>query len=114
MPVSAVPPGSAPATSIARSAPLIMRAVMLPMMKVIGPLMGMAGSVEAGARRYLDAADLGDGETGHFYATADRKKLVGPVAIQTWPEYFTDQTSQEVGFDAMVKMTGVGFPDSAG
>jgi len=35
------------------------------------------------------------------------------VAIQTWPEYFTDQTSQEVGFDAMVKMTGVGFPDSA-
>lgn len=114
MTVNAVSPGSAPASSIARNAPFIMRTVMLPMMKVIGPLMGMAGSVETGARRYLDAADLSDSETGHFYATADRKKLVGPVAIQTWPEYFTDQVSQDVGFDAMVKMTGVGFPDSAG
>ena len=114
MTVNAVSPGSAPATSITRDAPFIMRAVMVPMMKIVGPLMGMAGSVENGARRYLDAADLDDSETGNFYATADRKKLVGPVAIQTWPEYFTDQTSQEVGFDAMVKMTGVGFPDSAG
>ncbi len=72
----------------------------------------MAGSIETGARRYLDAADLTDDETGHFYATAHRKKLVGPVGIQTWPKYFTDQVSQEAGFEAVVKLTGVRFPDS--
>jgi len=60
MTVNAVSPGSAPASSIARNAPFIMRTIMLPMMKVVGPLMGMAGSVETGARRYVDAADLGD------------------------------------------------------
>ncbi len=61
--------------------------------------------------RYLDAADRRDDETGHFYATADRKKLVGPVGIQTWPEYFIDEPSQEAGFEAVVNLTGVGFPD---
>ena len=74
--------------------------------------MGMAGAIETGARRYLDAADLTDDETGHFYATAHRKKLVGPVGIQTWPKYFTDQVSQEAGFEAVVKLTGVRFPES--
>ncbi|MCH8816023.1 MAG: SDR family NAD(P)-dependent oxidoreductase [Chloroflexi bacterium] len=112
MTVNAVSPGSAPASGFARNAPFMMRMFMLPMMKVIGPLMGMAGSIETAARRYLAAADLGDNETGHFYATAHRTKAVGPVAIQTWPEYFTDQVSQEAGFEAVVKMTGVTFPDS--
>ncbi len=109
--VNAVSPGSAPATGFARDAPLWMRVIMLPVMKIIGPFIGQAGSVESAARRYLDAADLGDEETGHFYATADRKKLVGPVSIQTWPEYFTDEVSQEAAFDAVARMTGVGFPE---
>lgn len=51
---------------------------------------------------------MGDEETGHFYATAHRKKLVGPVGIQTWPAYFTDERSQEAAFDALVKLTDVG------
>ena len=38
----------------------------------------MNGSIDKGARRYLDAADYADDDTGHFYATAKRKKLVGP------------------------------------
>ena len=109
--VNAVSPGSAPGSSFARNAPLMMRMIMLPMMKIIGPFMGMAGSTESAARRYLDAADLGDDETGHFYATADRKKLVGPVGIQTWPSYFIDEPSQEAGFEAIVKLTGVAFPE---
>ena len=112
MTVNAVSPGSAPASSFARNAPFMMRYFMLPMIKIVGPLMGMAGAIEPAARRYLDAADLTDDETGHFYATAHRRKLVGPVGIQTWPEYFTDQVSQEAGFEAVVKLTGVRFPDS--
>lgn len=112
MTVNAVSPGSAPASSFGRDAPWMMRVFMMPMMKVVGPLMGMAGSVESAARRYLDAADLGDDETGHFYATAHRKKLVGPVGIQRWPEYFVDEASQEAGFEAVVKLTGMGFPET--
>ena len=112
MTVNAVSPGSVLSSNFARDAPLWMRVFMLPMMKILGPFMGMAGSIESAARRYLDAADLGDNETGHFYATAHRKKLVGPVEIQTWPDYFTDQVSQEAGFEAVVKLTGVGIPDS--
>jgi NAD(P)-dependent dehydrogenase (short-subunit alcohol dehydrogenase family) len=109
--VNAVSPGSVPSTGFARDANLMMRVFMVPMMKVVGPLMGMSGSVENGARRYLDAAELGDDESGHFYATANRKKLVGPTGIQTWPEYFTDERSQEASFDAMVVLTGVAFPE---
>jgi NAD(P)-dependent dehydrogenase (short-subunit alcohol dehydrogenase family) len=108
--VNAVSPGSVPSTGFARDANAMMRLVMMPMMKVFGPLMGMAGSIENAARRYLDVADFGDEETGHFYATAHRKKAIGPIGIQTWPEYFSDERGQEASFDAMVKLTGVGLP----
>lgn len=111
MTVNAVSPGSAPSSRFTRDAPLWMRLFMMPVMKIVGPLMGMAGSVESAARRYLDAADLGGDKTGHFYATAHRKKLVGPMGIQTWPAYFTDEVSQEAGFEAVVKLTGVELPE---
>ncbi len=110
MTVNAVSPGSAPGSSFARDAGLLMR-VMIPMMKVFGPLMGMAGSLEVAARRYLDVTELGADQTGHFYATAHRKKLVGPVGVQTWPAYFTDEVSQDQGFEAVVKLTGTPFPE---
>ena len=113
MTVNAVLPGSAPSSGFGRDAPFLMRVFMLPIMKIVGPLMGMAGSIESGARRYLDAADLGDNETGHFYATAHHTKLVGPVGIQNWPEYFTDEAAQEAGFAAVVKLTGVGLPEAS-
>ena len=93
--VNAVSPGSTPGTGFARNAPAALRYLMLPAMKIVGPLMGMAGSTEQAARRYLDAADYADHETGHFYATAHRKKLVGPVGIQTWPAYISDERLQE-------------------
>ena len=90
----------------------MVRLLMVPMMKIVGPLMGMAGSIESAAARYVVAADFGDDETGHFYASENRKKLVGPMVIQTWPEYFTDLTSQEAGFQAVVNLTKVPFPVS--
>ena len=109
--VNAVSPGAALATSFGRDASAMMRIVMIPMMKALGPLLGMAGPTDKAARRYLDATHFSDDETGHFYATAHRKKLVGPMGIQTWPDYFTDERGQEAAFDAMVKLTGVGFPE---
>ena len=109
MAVNAVSPGSAPASGFARDAPFFMR-IMVPVLRLVGPLMGMAGSLETAAKRYLDAAELGDDDTGHFYATAKRKRFVGPVGIQTWLDHFTDRESQEAGFEAVVRMTGVPFP----
>jgi NAD(P)-dependent dehydrogenase (short-subunit alcohol dehydrogenase family) len=110
MTVNAVSPGANLATSFARDANAMMRMVMVPALKMLGPAMGMDGPIDKGARRYLDAADFGDDDTGHFYATAHRRKLVGPLGIQTWPEYFANERGQEAAFDAMERLTGVEFP----
>jgi NAD(P)-dependent dehydrogenase (short-subunit alcohol dehydrogenase family) len=110
MTVNALSPGANLETSFARDAPAAMRLVMMPAMKLLGPVMGMNGSMDKGARRYLDAAEYTDDDTGHFYATAKRKKLVGPVSVQTWPDHFTDEGAQEAGFDAVISLTGVGIP----
>lgn len=111
--VNAVSPGAAVGTSFARDAPAAMKMIMLPVMKVIGPLLGMNGPIEDGARRYLDAAAYDADKNGHFYATAHRKKLVGPVGLQTWPSYFQDEPSQEAALAAMIEVTGVGVPGAA-
>jgi NAD(P)-dependent dehydrogenase (short-subunit alcohol dehydrogenase family) len=113
MVVNAVSPGAVLATSFARDASAGMRYIMMPMMKVFGPLLGMQGPVSKAARRYLDAAELDDTETGQFYATAHRKKLVGPVAVQTWPEYFQDERGQQASFDALAQLTGVDYRAAA-
>lgn len=113
MTVNAVSPGAVLSTSFARDANAMMRFVMIPVLKILGPSMGMSGSVEDGARRYLDVAALGDEHTGRFYATAHRKKVAGRMGVQTWPEFFNDTRGQEASFDAMVALTGVGFPSDA-
>jgi NAD(P)-dependent dehydrogenase (short-subunit alcohol dehydrogenase family) len=110
MTVNAVSPGAVLSTSFARDAPAAMKLIMMPMMKLLGPLMGMNGPIENGAARYLEVEGYGDDHNGHFYATQHRKKLVGPIGIQTWPDYFQDERLQNAGFDALVKVTGVGFP----
>jgi NAD(P)-dependent dehydrogenase (short-subunit alcohol dehydrogenase family) len=109
MTVNAVSPGANLSTSFARDAPAAMRYIMMPVMKLLGPVMKMNGPIDEGARRYLDAAEYGDDDTGHFYATAKAKKLVGPVGIQTQPDYFIDETAQDAAFDAMIAISGVGL-----
>jgi NAD(P)-dependent dehydrogenase (short-subunit alcohol dehydrogenase family) len=105
--VYAVSPGSVVSTSFGRDMPAAMRFLMLPMMKVFGSLMGMNGPIEPAARRYLDAAEMGTEQSGGFFATADRKRLVGEVGLQTWPEYFLDERLQDASFRALVGITGV-------
>ena len=84
---------------------------MRPSMRIVGPFLGVAGSVETAASRNVAAADLGDHNSGNFYATANRKKLVGPTSIQTWPDYLTDEPSKDAGSDAVVNLTKVLFPE---
>ena len=108
--VHCVSPGANLGTAFARNAPAAMRFVMLPMMKLLGGAMGMNGPTADGARRYLDAIDLPGEESGHFYATAHPKKLVGPVAPQAehFP-HFANAEGHAAAFAALERLTGVGF-----
>jgi NAD(P)-dependent dehydrogenase (short-subunit alcohol dehydrogenase family) len=108
--VNCVSPGANLATSFGRDAPAAMKLFMMPMMKLLGGLMGMNGPIEDGAKRYLDAAERSDDDSGHFYATAHPKKLVGAVGLQeTFPQFF-DSEGHQAAFDAIVELTGVAYP----
>lgn len=109
--VNAVSPGSAPGTNFARGAGFGTK-VMVAFMKVLGPMMGMAGSLEVAARRYVDALDFDDLETGQFYATAHPKKLVGPMGRQKEFEHFSDTSLQEAAFRAVVRLTDAPAPSA--
>lgn len=108
--VNAVSPGAVLETSFGRDAPAAMRYIMMPVMKLLGPVMAMNGPIEDGVSRYVAAADYTDDQSGHFYATAHRRKLVGPVGVQTWPETLIDPALQEAGLQAMVQLTAVDLP----
>lgn len=110
MTINAVSPGAALETSFARDMPAAMAMVMLPMMKLVGPLLGMAGTTEQAARRYVDAADYTAEQTGDFYATAHRKRLVGPVGVQTWPEFLLDAEAARASVAALETATGAAVP----
>ncbi|MCH7512061.1 MAG: SDR family NAD(P)-dependent oxidoreductase [Chloroflexi bacterium] len=108
MVVVAVSPGSAPGTTFARNMSAPMRLVMVPILKVIGPLFGMAGSIEQGAQRYVDAGDFATDASGKFWASPPGK-AVGPLEVQAQP-HFADETLQEAAWRSVVRLTGVGMP----
>ena len=108
MVVAAVSPGSAPGTTFARNMSLPMRLLMLPMMKVVGPLFGMAGSIAQGAQRYVDAGDFASDAAGKFWASPPGK-AVGPLEVQT-QSHFSDETLQEAAWGSVVRLTGAGVP----
>ncbi len=108
--VNAVSPGGTADTGFGRDASAAMRLIMIPMLRLAGSLMGMNGSVSAAAARYLEAEALPDDATGHFYATAHPRKVVGPVAPQTSPPFFLDERGQEAALAALVRITGVDLP----
>jgi NAD(P)-dependent dehydrogenase (short-subunit alcohol dehydrogenase family) len=82
--VNAVSPGNVPGTNAARHQPWLFR-VMLGAVSVLGPMLGLATPASVGARRYLDALDWGEDETGAFWASP-KGKLVGALTKQAVPE----------------------------
>ena len=108
MVVVAVSPGSAPGTTFARNMSAPMRIVMVPILKIIGPLFGMAGSIEQGAQRYVDAGDFAADASGKFWASPPGK-AVGPLEVQT-QTHFADETLQEAAWRSVVRLTGAGMP----
>ncbi len=111
MTVNTVSPGSAPQTNFLRHSGFLMKHIMLPMMKVIGPMMSMAGTLEEAAHRYITAASYDDKTSGNFYASPP-KKLVGPVSIQKQP-HITSRAYQETSWNVMVKLGEIGYPAAA-
>jgi len=109
MTVNAVSPGSAPSSNFGRSAGGSMR-LMMGALKLIGPWIGMAASLEDAARRYVDALEFGPDETGLFFATAHPKRVAGPMGRQDSPAFFASRKGQEAAFEALVRLTRIGAP----
>jgi NAD(P)-dependent dehydrogenase (short-subunit alcohol dehydrogenase family) len=103
MAVYAVSPGAAMGTSFSRNMPFFMRAIMVPMMRIFGPVFGMTGSVSQGARRYIDATGFDIESNGSFYASPP-KKMVGTLQIQDTP-HLVDEELQEAGWSAIMELT---------
>jgi len=102
--VNAVSPGSVMATGFVRDQSWQMRYIMVPMMKVIGPLMGMAGPVSAAGKRYLEVSHYGKEDSGKFFASPP-KKLVGKLEEQR-TALLQDEAKQEVGYKLIVELAG--------
>ena len=81
-----------------------MRIIILPIMKTIGPLMGMAGPISAAAGRYLDVSHYGKEDSGKFFASPS-KKAVGKLEEQR-TALLQDEAKQEEGYKLIVELAG--------
>jgi hypothetical protein len=104
MTVNAVSPGAVTATNFARDMSWPMRNIMMPLMKTLGPLMGMDGPVSEAGKRYLDVSQYGKEESGKFFASPP-KKLIGKLQEQH-TTLLQDQAKQEEGYKLIVEMAG--------
>ncbi|MCL1592733.1 MAG: SDR family NAD(P)-dependent oxidoreductase [Actinomycetia bacterium] len=111
MTVNTVSPGSAPGTDAGRNASGVLKYVMLPLFKLAPKRLGMSASVPVAANRYLEVANLEDGTTGQFFASAP-KKMTGPIeAMQQ--SHIHDATAQTAAWSAVVKVSGgIDYPVS--
>ena len=78
------------------------------LMKLIGPLFGMAGSVSDAARRYVDAANFDATTTGKFFASPPGK-LVGKLEEQKEAHFFNEQ-HQEASWNVIAQLAGTDYP----
>lgn len=102
--VNAVSPGSVLSTKFARDQSWPMRNIMMPIMKVFGPLMGMAGPVSAAGKRYLEVSHYGKELSGKFFGSPP-KKLVGKLEEQQ-TALLQDEAKQEACYKLIVELAG--------
>lgn len=106
MTVNAVSPGSTPDTNAARSAPFLMKKVLMPVFKLMP---GMSHTVQDGASRYLEAADFGPDQSGSFYASKP-KKMTGPLH-EIEMDHLDNPGAQQAVWNVTSKVSGgVGYP----
>lgn len=103
--VNAISPGSVPDSNFARNQNWLMRTMMPMMMKLMPKRMGMAASLEDGARRYLDASGFGSDVSGQFFASPPGK-LVGVLELQTTP-HFLDKKNQQASWNMLTQLSQI-------
>ena len=77
---------------------------MVPIVKAIGPLMGMAGPISEAGKRYLEVAHYGKEDSGKFFGSPP-KKLVGKLEEQRTP-LLQDEAKREIGYKLIVELAG--------
>lgn len=106
--INAISPGSVVGTNFVRNMSWGVRNILAPIIKTIGPLMGMDGSVSTAAKRYLEASHFDKNKSGMFFASPP-KKMVGKLQEQH-STLFQDQTKQKECYDLVVEFAdGIGL-----
>ena len=101
MAVYAVSPGASNATQVARSAGLLVKYLMIPIVNLIP---GMNQTPATAASRYIQASEFGTDVSGQFFASA-QGKFSGPIELQR-QSHLHDRASQEAAWQAVVKVSG--------
>lgn len=78
---NSISPGATPQTNLARHQPWWMRGMMF-FMKIIGPLLGISGSLKQAANRYLKILEFTKETNGKFWASK-KGKMSGPLVLQS-------------------------------
>ncbi len=102
--INAVSPGAVSSTSFGRDMPWFMQKIMMPIMKTIGPMMGMDGPVSSAGERYLDVSHYGAEASGKFFGSPP-KKLVGKLEEQR-TSLILDEKKQDEGYKLIVELAG--------
>ncbi|MEM7160602.1 MAG: SDR family NAD(P)-dependent oxidoreductase [Myxococcota bacterium] len=103
MAVFAVSPGVVPHTRDPKTLPWSIRS-MMPLYRVLAPLLGAAWSVSDGARQYLEGAGLPVSESGAFYGAPPRRGI-GKLERQTDDHYDNEPWAAAV-WAALTRETG--------
>lgn len=109
MTVVAVSPGSTPDTNAIRSAPFLMKRMLIPIFKLVP---GMSHTVGDGAGRYLEVVEYGPEQSGKFFASKP-KKMTGPLHEMDM-DHFDNPDAQQALWNVTSEVAGgVGYPAQA-
>ena len=95
---NSISPGATPQTNLARHQPWWMRGMMA-LMKIMGPSLGMSGSLKQAADRYLKILEFTKETNGKFWASK-KGKMSGPLVLQS-NDYIDNATYQESIWDIL-------------
>ncbi len=88
---NSISPGATPQTNLARHQPRWIRGMMF-LMKIIGPLLGISGSLKQAANRYLKILEFTKETNGKFWASK-KGKMSGPLVLQ--PNAYIDNITYQ-------------------
>jgi hypothetical protein len=81
---NSISPGATPNSNFARHQSWGMRKIIMGMMKIVGPAMGMSGTLTDAAKRYLRILEFDEKTNGKFWVSY-KGKMAGPIAIYSSP-----------------------------